>query len=57
LVVRVGDNGALLRRIDRRTESMAMTLPDDVIRTMKGASGANGHGAADGQGANGSAAP
>jgi hypothetical protein len=30
LVVRVGDNGALLRRIDRRTESMSTSLPDDV---------------------------
>jgi hypothetical protein len=57
LVVRVGDNGALLRRIDRRTESMAMSLPDDVVRAMKGAAGANGHGAADGHGASGSAVP
>jgi hypothetical protein len=57
LVARVGDNGALLRRIDRRTESMAMSLPDDVVRAMKGAAGANGHGAAGGQGANGTAAP
>ena len=45
LVVRVGDNGALLRRIDRRTESMAMDLPSDVVRAMKGASGVNGNGA------------
>ncbi len=45
LVARVGDNGALLRRIDRRTESMAMSLPDDVVRAMKGAPGANGNGA------------
>ena len=45
LVVRVGDNAALLRRIDRRTESMAMSLPDDVVRAMKGAPGANGNGA------------
>ena len=50
LVGRVGDNGALLRRIDRRTESMAKSLPDDVVRVMTGASGANGNGA----GANGS---
>jgi hypothetical protein len=41
LVTRVGDNAALLRRIDRRTESMALALPDDVVRAMKGASGAN----------------
>lgn len=45
LVVRVGDNGTLLRRIDHRTESMAMSLPDDVVRAMKGAPGANGNGA------------
>ena len=45
LVVRVGDNGALLRRIDRRTESMVMDLPDDIVRAMKGAPGANGNGA------------
>jgi hypothetical protein len=55
LAARVGDNGALLRRIDRRTDSMAMSLPDDVVRAIKGASGANGHGAVDGRGANGSA--
>jgi len=41
LVTRVGDNAALLRRIDRRTESMALSLPDDVVRAMKAASGAN----------------
>jgi len=46
LVTRVGDNGALLRRIDRRTESMAMALPDDIVRAMKAASGVNMHGAA-----------
>ena len=45
LVVRVGDNAALLRRIDRRTESMAMSLPDDVVRAMKGVPGPNGSGA------------
>jgi hypothetical protein len=56
LVARVGDNAALLRRIDRRTDSMAASLPDDVVRAMKGASGANGHGAAADHGANGSAA-
>jgi hypothetical protein len=44
LVARVGDNGALLRRIDRRTESMAVSLPDDVVRAMKGPTGANGNG-------------
>ena len=56
LVARVGDNAALLRRIDRRTDSMAASLPDDVVRVMKGASRANGHGAAADHGANGSAA-
>jgi hypothetical protein len=45
LVVRVGDNAALLRRIDRRTESMAMSLPDDIVRAMKGPAGENGSGA------------
>jgi hypothetical protein len=55
LVARVGDNGALLRRIDRRTESMAMTLPDDVVRVMKAVIGANGN-SGNGRGAaNGSA--
>jgi hypothetical protein len=54
-VARVGDNAALLRRIDRRTDSMATSLPDDVVRAMKGPSGANGYGAA-GHGANGSVA-
>jgi uncharacterized membrane protein YccC len=57
LVARVGDNGAFLRRIDRRTESMATTLPDDLVRAIGRASGANGHGVAAGAGANGSAAP
>ena len=55
LVARVGDNGARLRRIDRRTDSMATSLPDDVVRAIKGASGANGNGSAEGHGANGSA--
>jgi hypothetical protein len=55
LVARVGDNGALLRRIDRRTESMAMNLPDDVVRAMKGASGANGNSVDGRKAANGSA--
>jgi hypothetical protein len=44
LVTRVGDNGALLRRIERRTESMALALPDDVVRAMKAAFDANGNG-------------
>jgi hypothetical protein len=41
LVTRVGDNGALLRRIDRRTENMALDLLDDVGRAMKEARGAD----------------
>jgi len=53
LVARVGGNGALLRRIDRRTESMAMDLPDDVVRAMKGTPGANENGV-NGHDANGS---
>jgi hypothetical protein len=53
LVGRVGDNGALLRRIARRTESMEMSLPDDVVRAMKGGDGANGNSSAN-HGANGS---
>lgn len=49
LVSRVGDNGILIRRIDRRTESMALSLPDDVARAVKGGSGAAGNdGAGDG---------
>ncbi|WP_158803418.1 hypothetical protein [Acidisoma sp. L85] len=56
LVARVGDNGVLLRRIDRRIDSMATSLPDDVVRAMKGASGTNGYGAAANHGADGSAA-
>ena len=55
LVARVGDNGALLRRIDRRTDSMATSLPDEVARAMRAASGANGHGAGAGDCTNGGA--
>ena len=45
LVGRTGDNTALLRRIDQRTESMAIHLLSTVDRTMEGADGANGNGA------------
>ena len=52
LVMRVGENGAFLRRIDRRTESMAMSLAGGVTRDMREVPGANGDGN-DGRGANG----
>ena len=45
LVGRTGDNTALLRRIDQRTESMAIHLLSTADRTMEGADGANGNGA------------
>ncbi len=54
LVRRVGENEAFLRRIDRRTESIAMSLANDGPGSMRGASGANGDGS-DGRGANGGA--
>ena len=41
---RVGENGAFLRRIDRRTDSMAISLADNGA-VMKEAGGANGNGA------------
>ncbi len=54
LVKRVGENGAFLRRIDRRTDSMAMSLANDGAGAMKGAGGANGNGG-DGRDASGGA--
>ena len=48
MVIRLGDQTVLLNRIDRRTESMASSLPADVVRAITGASGANGNGRADG---------
>ena len=42
LVGRTGDNTALLRRIDQRTESMAIQLLSTADRTMEGSDGANG---------------
>ena len=45
LVGRMGDNTALLRRIDQRTENMAIELLSTADRTMEGADGANGDGA------------
>jgi hypothetical protein len=42
LVARIGDNGVVLRRIDRRTESMAASLPGDVVGTIQEAFRANG---------------
>ena len=48
MVVRLGDQSVLLNRIDRRTESMAASLPVDVVRAITGANGANGNGRANG---------
>ena len=48
MVARLGDQSVLLNRIDRRTESMASSLPADVVRAITGASGANGNGRANG---------
>lgn len=48
MVVRLSDQTVLLNRIDRRTESMAASLPADVVRAMKDASDANGHRSANG---------
>ncbi len=45
LVGRTGDNTALLRRIDQRTENMAIHLLSTADRTMEGSDGANGNGA------------
>ena len=45
LVARIAENAAVLRRIDRRTDSMATSLPNDIVRAMQGVSGANGNGA------------
>ncbi len=56
LVGRVTDIDVAVRRIDRRTESMADTLRNDVVRVIQGASGANGKSDANHQ-ANGSTAP
>ena len=42
MVIRMGDQSVLLNRIDRRTESMATSLPADVVKAITGASGANG---------------
>ena len=48
MVVRLGDQSVLLNRIDRRAESMASSLPADVVRAITSASGANGNGRANG---------
>ncbi len=53
LVGRVGENWAMLRRIDVRTERMAGDVAAEVIRAITTASGVNGVGAA-GDGAGGS---
>ena len=49
MVVRLGEQSVLLHRIDRRTESMAASLPADVVRAITGASGANGNGHTNGR--------
>ena len=43
IVMRLGDQTVLLNRIDRRTESMAASLPADVVQAMTDAGDANGH--------------
>jgi hypothetical protein len=51
LVGRVGENWAMLRRIDMRTQGMASDVAAEVIRAITTASGVNGVGAAgDGEG-------
>jgi hypothetical protein len=42
LVARIGDTCVALHRIDRRTESMAASLPGDVVGTIQEAFRANG---------------
>ena len=49
MVVRLGDQSVLLNRIDRRTESMASSLPADIVRAITGESGANGNGHTNGR--------
>ncbi len=56
LVGKITDVDVMVRRIDRRTESMADTLHDDVVRVIRRADGANGDDNADGQ-ESGSASP
>jgi hypothetical protein len=56
LIGRVGENWAMLRRIDVRTERMASGVAAEVIRAITTASGVNGVGAA-GHGAGGSTRP
>ena len=53
LIGRVGENWAMLRRIDVRTEGMASDVAAEVIRAITTASGVNGVGAA-GHGTGGS---
>jgi hypothetical protein len=48
MVLQLGDSNAILRRIDRRTESMAASLPDDVARALRDCPGANQDGASGG---------
>ena len=57
MVGRLGDNTVLLTRIDRRTETMASSLPDDIVRVLKDGPGANGDGHAGTAGANGHGRP